>query len=302
MTANPFAINPGNDEILTHLDDAVAQLGETDRDAIIGRYFLSQSMDQIGETLGINSKAAAKRVSRALEKLHSILTRKGVSADQAALSALLPMIALQPHASSTVISNVLSGSSSAASVNALLKTAATSKSATLVASVIATVLLAATTTIAILSHHPRAGSPLLLPVAQAAIPVLAANPPAAPDNEGRTVTLIMVDPKTNAPIKNAQVEVKEQNNPAVTEPADENGTYVLHLPPTFQYVRVRCLAPGRSAMELDFTDYTFKGDPPKQYTIPMDPGVKIGGVVKDENGAPLAGAKVRLSNIYQWCG
>jgi RNA polymerase sigma factor (sigma-70 family) len=60
------------------IDDALDQLGRADRDAILIRYLEGKSMREVGAALGVTEEAAKKRVTRAVEKLRTILTRRGV--------------------------------------------------------------------------------------------------------------------------------------------------------------------------------------------------------------------------------
>jgi RNA polymerase sigma factor (sigma-70 family) len=71
------------------LDDAINQLGAEDRTAILLRYFEQRDFRSVGEVLGSNEDAARKRVGRALEKLHSSLTKRGVTLSAAALATLM---------------------------------------------------------------------------------------------------------------------------------------------------------------------------------------------------------------------
>jgi RNA polymerase sigma factor (sigma-70 family) len=71
------------------LDDAINQLGAEDRTAILLRYFEQLDFRSVGEALGSNDEAARKRVTRALEKLHSLLQHRGVSLSAAALGTAL---------------------------------------------------------------------------------------------------------------------------------------------------------------------------------------------------------------------
>ena len=48
------------------LDDAVAELNEPDRQAILLRYFERKSMEEVGRTLGTTESAARMRLSRAV--------------------------------------------------------------------------------------------------------------------------------------------------------------------------------------------------------------------------------------------
>jgi len=71
------------------LDDAINHLGSVDRTAIVLRFFEQRDFRSVGEALGSNEEAARKRVSRALEKLHSFLKRRGLTVSAAALGAAL---------------------------------------------------------------------------------------------------------------------------------------------------------------------------------------------------------------------
>ena len=88
---------PGDswNEIAPVLDDALARLGQTDRDAVLLRYFERKELKVVGAVLGITEEAARKRVTRALEKLHAILIRRGVTISAAALATSLMVGATQ---------------------------------------------------------------------------------------------------------------------------------------------------------------------------------------------------------------
>ncbi len=77
------------------LDDAVNELGEADRTAILLRFFEEQEFRAVGEALGSNEDAARMRVNRALEKLHVLLSRRGITSSTAALTVLLSTNAVQ---------------------------------------------------------------------------------------------------------------------------------------------------------------------------------------------------------------
>jgi RNA polymerase sigma factor (sigma-70 family) len=71
------------------LDDAIDQLGSEDRKAILLRFFEQRDFHSVGAAMGSNEEAARKRVNRALEKLHGLLQRRGVSLSVAALGTIL---------------------------------------------------------------------------------------------------------------------------------------------------------------------------------------------------------------------
>ena len=61
------------------LDEALDKLNQTDRNALLLRYFEHRSLAEIGSALGTNEDAAGKRVKRALEKLRVVLVRRGIT-------------------------------------------------------------------------------------------------------------------------------------------------------------------------------------------------------------------------------
>jgi RNA polymerase sigma factor (sigma-70 family) len=65
-------------QIAPLLDDAMAGLSETDRHAVVLRYFDGKSMKEVGAALGGSEDAAKMRVNRAVEKLRKFFTKRGV--------------------------------------------------------------------------------------------------------------------------------------------------------------------------------------------------------------------------------
>ena len=61
------------------LDDALAKLSETDRRAVLLRYFEGRTLAETGAALGVNEDAARKRVTRGLEKLRALFLKRGVT-------------------------------------------------------------------------------------------------------------------------------------------------------------------------------------------------------------------------------
>jgi RNA polymerase sigma factor (sigma-70 family) len=86
---------PPMDAIGPILDDAVNQLAEPDRLAILLRFFEERDFRGVGEVLGSNEDAARMRVHRALEKLQELLKRRGISTSAAGLGLLLSANAVQ---------------------------------------------------------------------------------------------------------------------------------------------------------------------------------------------------------------
>jgi len=77
------------------LDDAMAALDETDRAAILLRYFENKSLREVGEVLGTNDDAAQKRVSRAVERLREFFSKQNVTIGASGLTILISANAVQ---------------------------------------------------------------------------------------------------------------------------------------------------------------------------------------------------------------
>lgn len=77
------------------LDEAMQELDEPDRTAVLLRYFENKSLQEVSRALGTSEDAARKRVSRAVERLRGILGRRGVAASAASLAVALSTQAVQ---------------------------------------------------------------------------------------------------------------------------------------------------------------------------------------------------------------
>jgi hypothetical protein len=83
------AHEPAWQSILPLLDQAMQRLNPAERDAIVLRFFENYDLRTVGKSLGLSEDAAQKKVSRALEKLQSILSRQGVDSPTKALASCL---------------------------------------------------------------------------------------------------------------------------------------------------------------------------------------------------------------------
>lgn len=105
-------IMPQSPDVETVLDEVLSELPEGDRDAILARYFSSQSYAQIGAAMGRTENAARMRVERALSKLRDQLERRGFDSAAAVLMLSLPgfaSAAVPAGVVSTVTQAALSG-------------------------------------------------------------------------------------------------------------------------------------------------------------------------------------------------
>jgi RNA polymerase sigma factor (sigma-70 family) len=110
----------------THLDAAVASLGQADRSAIVLRFYQDRSFGEIAETLGITEIAARKRVSRGTEKLRKRFEKLGArpGPDAAALSvAAVGGLEHAPAALAQSAANVALAAKAGAAIPATILTA-----------------------------------------------------------------------------------------------------------------------------------------------------------------------------------
>lgn len=91
------APEPAWDRVGPVLDEAMHDLGETDRLAVLLRCFEQRTFAEVGARLGLSENAARMRVDRALDRLRGHLARRGITSTAAALA-----LALGGHAVATV--------------------------------------------------------------------------------------------------------------------------------------------------------------------------------------------------------
>jgi RNA polymerase sigma factor (sigma-70 family) len=96
-------------QIAPLLDDAMVALDETDRSAILLRYFENKNLREVGASLKISDDAAQKRVSRAVEKLGEFFSKRNVTIGAGGLVVLISANAVQsaPVALFTTVSTAV---------------------------------------------------------------------------------------------------------------------------------------------------------------------------------------------------
>lgn len=99
------------------LDEAIDELDERDREAVLLRFFEGRGFAEVGARLRLTENAARMRVERALDKLHSLLAGRGVTSTSAALGLALANQAgatVPGGLAASVTSAVLAGSATSA--------------------------------------------------------------------------------------------------------------------------------------------------------------------------------------------
>jgi RNA polymerase sigma factor (sigma-70 family) len=99
-------------EVCAHLDDAMHELEDGERNAILLRFFQRLDFRSVGAVLKTSDDTAQKRVSRALNRLRLLLGQRGVTLSTMALGALLTShatAALPPELVGAVVARSLGG-------------------------------------------------------------------------------------------------------------------------------------------------------------------------------------------------
>jgi RNA polymerase sigma factor (sigma-70 family) len=111
-------------QLAPHLDEAMGRLGETDRNAIVLRFFENKTAREVGAALKLSEAAAHKRVNRALEKLRKIFSKRGVTLSGAIIAGAVSANSVQAAPvglAATMSTTAVKGSAAAATVSSLVK-------------------------------------------------------------------------------------------------------------------------------------------------------------------------------------
>ena len=102
------------DRLRPVIDEALGELNERDREAVLLRYFAGLPLAAVGEKLDLSENSARMRVDRALGKLHALLARRGVTSTASAIGFALTTqssIAAPATLAASVTANALVGAS-----------------------------------------------------------------------------------------------------------------------------------------------------------------------------------------------
>jgi RNA polymerase sigma factor (sigma-70 family) len=113
----PAETDPAWEQLRPILDEAMHDLKEDDREAVLLRFLEHLPLAAVGARLGVTENTARMRVDRALEKLRGALAKRGVTSTAAALAVILTAQAasavpagLAASVSATAIASAAAGS------------------------------------------------------------------------------------------------------------------------------------------------------------------------------------------------
>ncbi len=298
------------------LDEAIDQLSEADRQAIVLRFYERRDLRAVGAALGTSEDAAQKRLSRALEKLRELLASRGVSLSLAALVGAL---------TTRAVSAAPSGLAAQAAETALAAAATGGFVATLMTFMtswkIGTVLGAAAAVVAGALIYNASGpdsakssSPLAPPVADRVVgPAQPGTSPLANSvssimdgavgNEGtgavplesNRLRLTILAADSGQPVPGVQINYRGWEKEEFHRKqfvSNRGGVCDVEVPrATITHLELTSVAEGFADTRLDWQ--TDRGETiPATYTLRLIRPVPISGRVLDPDGQPLVGAKM----------
>lgn len=319
MIANAQSLNSdsGWEKVAPLLDEALVGLRDTERDAVVLRFFEKRSLREVAQVLGTSEDNAQKRVSRALERLRSFFVRRGHSLSTTALAGTLTANAVQaapPELTFGILSSVLA-KTGAASLGAALCQATLQTLARARFRLLALRTAAGLATVAALlfvfqnvQQAPPAASvnqtdqnlSLISAAAPTTPTVFAAT--AAPPATGPRFAFRVVDATNDAPLAGVKLTLREvlaYPSSVTSEHVTDRNGFGLLPPASYDQknwgYQVEAFRDGYVPKYVSWN--ASRGDVfkafPNEYTLRLDRGVVIGGVVQNEAGEPIEG--VRLS-------
>ena len=153
-------------QIAPLLDAAMAGLSETDRHAVVLRFFDGKSMKEVGAALGASEDAAKMRLNRAVEKLRGFFAKRGIVLPAGVLTAVISANSVQaaPAVLAKTATALAFAKGAAASTSTLtlvkgaLKVMAWTKAKTAIVVGGAAILAVGTTTTLMVHHNHHAGA------------------------------------------------------------------------------------------------------------------------------------------------
>jgi RNA polymerase sigma factor (sigma-70 family) len=301
--------NPVWEEISPHLDEALNQLDDVDRQALLLRFFGRKTMRDLGIALGVSEDAAKMRVSRAVDRLRTQLRVGGAACTAAVLGTMLTDHSVEAAPSQLV--SRLSAMRSPALVElgptgGLVGAFLRMSRLQLAVGAVGLALIA----VCALYLHRSWSSPVLELVSQSpngstGTPGEAASRlrretngfnPSAPLTTKALKTLFHVlDADTGLGLAQAQLHFaffgpggEGESHDILT---DNNGDAPIQEPDDSTKnggPNVFVTADGHVPKVVGF----HSGAVPADYTIRLDPAMTVGGMVVDEQGLPVAGVKI----------
>jgi len=145
------------------LEDAMGQLGDSDRAAVVLRFFEKKSFQEVGAAFGSSENAAKKRVARALDKLRKFLARRGIVSTSEMIARGIsahsihsaPVALAKSVAAAAITKGAATGGSTITLIKGALRLMSWTKAKTAIVAGLGLLLTAGTATIAVKEIEKR---------------------------------------------------------------------------------------------------------------------------------------------------
>jgi RNA polymerase sigma factor (sigma-70 family) len=298
--------NSAWEEISPNLDQAVNQLADEDRQAILLRFFGEKTMRDIGVALGVSEAAAKMRVSRAVDRLRTQLG-VGTACTAAVLGSLL-----EAHSVEAAPLQFVARLAAMRLPEVAGATAATGGSLSALSRIFNFKIAAGVAVVAIVgftvAHFSRSNTPVSAPESEVSNATATTdNAPAprqlasmgnsfvAPVAKPPKILLHVLDAKTGLGLPQTKVRIayfgaggQGEGHDMLT---DENGDAPIAAPddPTKDsFPNVFVTAEGHVPKVVSFG----RVGTTNEYFIRLDPAITVGGFVVDERGVPVPGVTI----------
>ncbi len=289
-------------DITPHLDEALNQLVEEDREAVFLRFFERKPMRDIGDLLGVSEDAAKMRVRRALNRLRAQLGSHGITCGAAALGQCVADRSVEAAPASLAGRLVSTSHAAVRTHTSSLLPIGILKVRAIAMMVLAVVLIFATRT-------RRAAEGELASVIEVQEPTVPDQPSAhsqRASSSAPTASVSMLEKirvlfhvlasDTGQKLAGAEVRaayfyaggrgeghnlLTDQNGVAAIPKANEGGDPGMNV-----FVSFAGYVPVAIRMERNA---------PLEYVLKVEPAALVAGVVVDEAGQPVSGVKLEAS-------
>ncbi|MCW5557089.1 MAG: sigma-70 family RNA polymerase sigma factor [Verrucomicrobiae bacterium] len=287
------------------LDQALEGLGDSDRTALLLRFFEGRPMADVADALGVSEAAAKMRIGRAVEKLRGVFVRHGIACSAAGLLLLFHRHA---HASAPegLIPAVLAATRGSIPFQPTAPAGWLGWSRRLFWPLAgAAMLLVGAWGI---SSKLRPSSEVEPPTpdsslsqADPASDPQAGDPAPPAPNPAAQIEFTVVDDETGDALAGVQIRVAELvgSMPRVEVTTDASGRFVIPRPTATGDFHFRVIArhEGYASRRISWSRFQRDdlSDIPAEYVIRLQRGIQIGGVVRNPTGSPIPGATVTVS-------
>ena len=293
-----------------HLDQAVAALSDSDRSAVLLRFYEKKPLLEVGRRLGVSEEAAKKRVSRALDKMREFMVRRGVALGTATLASVLASQTAQaapPALAASVLQASLAGTSASATLPELARQTLNAWRWTRLKLAAGAIALSGTCLFVAIESRQTSVSSAQSPgptfAAEAAPERVTPSDTGFPQPTDRTRATLptvtqagsiggIVLNELDGPVAGAQVWAGYGQKPAARTVTDASGRFSLNTTETQRPVTV--MAEGFAADQQDVDT----NNPSSPLIFHLSPVRPLRFRVVDEAGQPIAGADVALENWW----